>query len=640
MPPDELFYGHELTFLMRHSFGYMDEVVMLPSGTFVRKSQPIGGTWELDGDLLHLKWRQQVKTSSAATATTDDTADDEDDAFMLDVLVSEDETMHYFNTDPVIDKTYARETPEHLGRKRDNVPERSIRFSLAKAISVDVPRTLEGKLVLPRKKEKVVGEQAGTTLSGDSETAATTADLSSEVSPEDQKGIGYYVLSEQELVQHGYPVAVEDEQKLLEIATDGCTRDRFVQTKPRAEASSTDGDAPSNGTKVALMYALDCEMCETDIGMELTRVTVVDADCKVVYDQLVKPQSTVINYHTEFSGITAEMLQDEKCILADVQRELLSKYLFEDTILVGHSLTSDLRALRIVHLRIADSSILYPHQRGFPFRTSLKYLTKTFLKKDIQLHADVGHDSAEDAVAAMELVLLKVRHGPSFGIPETEFAVGAFDSFAHKLDEEGKQMALARLSCDLQQTTHTEETTPSTTTERKDKPWHLYASGDLSSQARSPYVHAQKFVGKNPDAPAISKVEECADWCALEESVKESVARSNDDICWIEIDGPSDHSTASDFLHRHDEWMQKQFAHCETVSTFLQRIQETILPQGTLVVTVPQGDLTMLRYLKGLRTRSKWRDAAPNAQWTDDMQAAVTDAFRGTMDSCVFLTQK
>lgn len=646
MPAEELFYGHELTFMMRHSFGYTDEVIVLPSGTFVRKSQPLGGTWELDGDLLHLKWRQQGKTaatSSSSTTTTGDDAvgtavvEDEEDAFTLDVLVSEDESMHYFNTDSIVDKTYARKTPEHLGKRRGDTVERSIRLSLIKAVVVDVPRKAGGKIIL-----------SGAQQLQTSETPAPEAktDCDEDFEPASKYDIEYYVLSEQELIQHGYPVAVEDEQKLLDIATNGCTRDRFVQTKPRGE------EDPGVASKRIAMYALDCEMCETDIGMELTRVTVVDEHSAVVYDQLVKPQSTIINYLTEFSGITPEMLANEKCILADVQKVLTEKFLFEDTILVGHSLTSDLRALRIVHLKIADSSILYPHQRGFPFRTSLKYLTKTYLRRDIQLQeGQAGHDSAEDAISAMQLVLLKLRHGPSFGIPATELPVGAFDSLAHKMDESVKRMALLRLSCEAHSSPGSGgDSLKKTAPEKQDKPWQLYASGELSSHARSPYVHAKTFVGKKPTgddgvatSSPISKVDDIVDWAEMKTSVEASLNDSNgsgDDVCWLEIDGPSDHVVTSNFLFRHEEWMTQQQAHCEALNTFLTDLYENVLPEGTLLLTVPQGDLTMLRYLKGLRTRSKWRDAAPNSQWTDDMQAAVTDAFRGTMDSCVFLTQK
>ncbi len=47
------------------------------------------------------------------------------------------------------------------------------------------------------------------------------------------------------------------------------------------------------------MFALDCEMCYTTVGMELTRITVVSFDEKVVYDTLVKPENRVIDYNTK-----------------------------------------------------------------------------------------------------------------------------------------------------------------------------------------------------------------------------------------------------------------------------------------------------------------------------------------------------
>lgn len=46
------------------------------------------------------------------------------------------------------------------------------------------------------------------------------------------------------------------------------------------------------------IYALDCEMCYTTEGLELTRVTIINEDCKVVYETLVKPLHPVIDYNT------------------------------------------------------------------------------------------------------------------------------------------------------------------------------------------------------------------------------------------------------------------------------------------------------------------------------------------------------
>ncbi|RLN10137.1 hypothetical protein BBJ28_00018413 [Nothophytophthora sp. Chile5] len=673
---DELFYAHELTFLMKHSIGYMDELVFLPTGTFTRKSQPLGGTWELDGDLLHLKWRQHT-AKSAAGVDADSTAQDvkmqeeEDDAYTLDVLVSEDGNMHEFSTDPVTDEAYAHKVPEHLASKKrrqgDDKP-RTIRLTLAKATAMEVPRSVDGTL-LYRGKRHQNGSSKQQQEAASTEAVDTNA--MQEEPPLEAEAFTCYTLSLAEMRQHGYPMDVEEEQRQLEEATEGNTRDRYVATKPRPTVTAAaladddqtedmDTDEPVKETSSqeaggAFAYALDCEMCETDLGMELTRVTVVDIQGAIVYDQLVKPQSTIINYHTEFSGISEETLRHTKCILADVQRDLLTRFLFTDTLLVGHSLTSDLRALRIVHLKIADTAILYPHQRGFPFRTSLKYLTKTFLKKDIQMKVQAGHDSAEDAIAAMDLLVLKVREGPWFGIPESSSSSGAFDSMLDKTLGLEKKMAMLRLQCVDKaddKPNVTEEGAEDASSDVERKPWDLFASGDLKAHSQSPFRHAQsmKTSSSSSSAPAsaqaLTKVEECSSWETLKTSLQDALETPQEaaDLCWVEIEPPSASAAqCNDFVAQHERWMAQQLAHCEAVDAFLLQVRDQVLPEGTLLLVLPQGDLSLLRYLKGLRTRSKWRDATAGSDELgspEELHAAVGDAFRGVMDSCLFLTQK
>lgn len=58
--------------------------------------------------------------------------------------------------------------------------------------------------------------------------------------------------------------------------------------------------------------ALDCEMCCTSAGMEVTRVTVVCPKAGVVLDTLVLPCRPIIDYNTEYSGITAEKMRNVK----------------------------------------------------------------------------------------------------------------------------------------------------------------------------------------------------------------------------------------------------------------------------------------------------------------------------------------
>lgn len=673
---EELFYAHELTFLMKHSAGFTDELVFLPAGTFSRKSQPLGGTWEIDGDLLHLKWRQRVNKAAADTPADQDVPMEEaqDDAYTLDVLVSEDGNMHEFRTDPVTDETYAHKVPEHLAKKRrgESKP-RSIWLSLVKATAVDVPRSADGSLILQGKSHQNSPLKSEEEASVPVEASINGGKKERQYKPE---AFAYYTLTMAELQQHGYPTDVEEEQRQLEKATDGSTRDRYVATKPRptpgATASTPVDDDEEEGEEMEteetlaqasaggdFIYALDCEMCETDIGMELTRVTVVDINGAIVYDQLVKPQSTIINYHTEFSGISEETLRDTTCILADVQRELVNRFLFTDTILVGHSLTSDLRALRLVHLNIADTAILYPHQRGFPFRTSLKYLTKTFLKKDIQMEIQAGHDSAEDAIASLELLLLKVREGPWFGIPEAVSSGGAFDSMVDKMLSLGKHMSMLRLQSSGNSPAESGEgnASDSSASEAERKPWDLYASGDWKAHSHSPFRHAQALKTKaegssspvSAAASAIVKVEDCLSWETLKASVQDALGATADasaqpDLCWVEIEPPSASAAlCNDFVGQHGRWMAEQLEHCKAADAFLQQLRDDVLPKGTLLLALPQGDLSLLRYLKGMRTRSKWRDATPSSDELgspEELHAAVGDAFRGAMDSCVFLTQK
>ncbi|XP_068913717.1 RNA exonuclease 1 homolog isoform X2 [Tenebrio molitor] len=173
----------------------------------------------------------------------------------------------------------------------------------------------------------------------------------------------------------------------------------FVKTRP-AKQPAEDG---FHG-----VYALDCEMSYTVAGLELTKVTVVAVDGAVVYETFVRPKNAIVDYNTRFSGITARDLKAGPTkTLHQVQNDLRG-FVKAETILIGHGLENDLRALKMVHANVVDTSLAFPHYSGPHYKHSLKQLMATYLKRDIQCGVN-GHDSYEDAAACVQLMIFKVQ---------------------------------------------------------------------------------------------------------------------------------------------------------------------------------------------------------------------------------------
>lgn len=186
---------------------------------------------------------------------------------------------------------------------------------------------------------------------------------------------------------------------------------------------------------------LDCEMVTTKMDkFALARVSLLNWNGEVVMDELVQPPDPVTDYLTQYSGISKEMLDPVTTTLTDIHTKLKT-LLTPRTILAGHSLDSDLRALKISFPFIVDTTLLYPHPKGPPQKSSLKWLTQKYLSREIQNRGPQGHDSIEDARACLDLVKQKCEKGKSWGTSEAT-GESIFKRLSRSSDEQGRTGAV------------------------------------------------------------------------------------------------------------------------------------------------------------------------------------------------------
>jgi len=185
---------------------------------------------------------------------------------------------------------------------------------------------------------------------------------------------------------------------------------------------SAPGDSKAIFTKEAFlpvtpsspMFAIDCEMCLTVCHeKELTRVSIVNEQLECVYDSYVKPRNRITDYLTKFSGVTPMILQDVTTRLEDVHQDIRS-ILPHNAILVGHSLDCDLKALKLMHPYVIDTSVIYNLSGVYNKKSKLCTLAKELLGEEIQTSGS-GHSSIEDSMSAMKLVQLKLKHDREYG---------------------------------------------------------------------------------------------------------------------------------------------------------------------------------------------------------------------------------
>ena len=135
------------------------------------------------------------------------------------------------------------------------------------------------------------------------------------------------------------------------------------------------------------------------------------------------------DHNTAYSGITPAMLATATLTRAEVVakvRALIDGDGGGGAYLVGHSLENDSRAGDGARPRARHGAALpAAPQRAAPAGEGVApiVLASRYLGRQIQTSA-AGHDLTEDAAAAMELALLKLRRGLSFGVPGASYGDG------------------------------------------------------------------------------------------------------------------------------------------------------------------------------------------------------------------------
>ncbi|GMH14812.1 hypothetical protein Nepgr_016653 [Nepenthes gracilis] len=170
----------------------------------------------------------------------------------------------------------------------------------------------------------------------------------------------------------------------------------------------TDPGKKPKKRRSSLMIAVDCEMVLCEDGTDaLVKICVVDRDLQVKLHEFVRPNKAIVDYRTHITGVSARDLDGVSCSLKDVQKSM-KKLLSHGTILVGHGLSNDLRALKIDHARVVDTSFIFKYgDESMKRRPSLCDLCKSVLGYEVRKKGD-PHNCLDDASAAMKLVLAKL----------------------------------------------------------------------------------------------------------------------------------------------------------------------------------------------------------------------------------------
>jgi len=175
---------------------------------------------------------------------------------------------------------------------------------------------------------------------------------------------------------------------------------------------------PKAGTKGRLVLGLDCEMVYAkDDPNALARVSVVSVAGSLLDVFVQRPAEDVLDYRTEISGVEPRhLLEENGAVTFEVAQAKVLALISPETILVGHALQNDLRALRICHLKIVDTALLYAVEGKSQWRKHKLHSLVSLMKPKVatlqSVNVDAAHDSRQDAEWAFQLALYEASIFP------------------------------------------------------------------------------------------------------------------------------------------------------------------------------------------------------------------------------------
>lgn len=167
-----------------------------------------------------------------------------------------------------------------------------------------------------------------------------------------------------------------------------------------------------------LAVGIDCEMVYAkDDPNALARVSVVSFSDTVLDLYVERSCGDILDFRTPISGVKPHHLLQENGALpfSEIQQRVL-KLISPDTILVGHALQNDLRALQIQHNTIVDTALLFAVDGGGPWQKHKLHSLVSLMRAKVATLETVSdksaHDSRQDATWALEIALYEASIFP------------------------------------------------------------------------------------------------------------------------------------------------------------------------------------------------------------------------------------